>query len=72
MCKRKKKFSKGVCTDERHQWLFVEEIIYYSVHWVMKSAFLFFYLRLSPESTAFRYAVYAGVGLNTIVWACNM
>ncbi|CAN9284105.1 unnamed protein product [Alternaria alternata] len=54
------------------KWLFVEEIIYYSVHWVIKSAFLFFYLRLSPEITAFRYAVYAGVGLNTIVWACNM
>ncbi|KAI4690698.1 uncharacterized protein J4E88_002170 [Alternaria novae-zelandiae] len=54
------------------KWLFVEEIVYYSVHWVMKSAFLFFYLRLARESAEFSYAVYAGLGLNTIVWGCNM
>jgi hypothetical protein len=67
-----KRSSRDASTDKRYQWLFVEEIVYYSVHWVMKSAFLFFYLRLSPDGTDFRYAVYAGLGLNTIVWGCNM
>ncbi|ORY18830.1 hypothetical protein BCR34DRAFT_473086, partial [Clohesyomyces aquaticus] len=28
---------------------FIEEIIYYTVHWAIKSAFLFFYLRLSLD-----------------------
>lgn len=54
------------------QWLFVEEILYYTVHWVIKSAFLVFYLRLSPDSDTFRQAVYTGVGLNTLVWITSV
>ncbi|KAF1830898.1 hypothetical protein BDW02DRAFT_79083 [Decorospora gaudefroyi] len=53
------------------KWLFVEEVIYYSVHWVIKSAFLFFYLRLSPNPT-FRKFVYIGVGLNGAIWIINV
>jgi len=64
--------SKNIFTDQTPQWLFVEEIVYYSVHWVMKTAFLFFYLRHSRAQAEFSYAVYAGLGLNTIVWGCNM
>jgi hypothetical protein len=53
------------------QWLFVEEVVYYTVHVVIKSAFLFFYLRLSPNKT-FRICVYAGVALNGMVWIINV
>ena len=72
MHQSKRHTSEDIFTDQTPQWLFVEEIVYYSVHWVMKSAFLFFYLRLARESAEFSYAVYAGLGLNTIVWGCNM
>ncbi|EUC28383.1 hypothetical protein COCCADRAFT_41087 [Bipolaris zeicola 26-R-13] len=54
------------------KWLFVEEVLYYSVHWVIKLAFLVFYLRLSPDSDTFRHAVYFGVGLNTVVWIASV
>ncbi|KAJ6208049.1 hypothetical protein PSV09DRAFT_1154818 [Bipolaris maydis] len=54
------------------KWLFIEEVLYYSVHWVIKLAFLVFYLRLSPDSDTFRYAVYFGVGFNTLVWITSV
>ncbi|KAF2185245.1 hypothetical protein K469DRAFT_665481 [Zopfia rhizophila CBS 207.26] len=53
------------------KWLFVEEVFYYFVHWVIKSAFLFFYLRLSPNKR-FRTFVYLGIGLNGAIFICNM
>jgi hypothetical protein len=53
------------------QWLFIEEVVYYTVHWVIKSAFLSFYLRLSPNRT-FRRFVYVGVALNACIWIVNM
>lgn len=59
-------------SDQKNQWLFVEEVLYYSVHWVIKLAFLVFYLRLSPDSDTFRHAVYFGVGLNTVVWIASV
>ncbi|KNG46212.1 integral membrane protein [Stemphylium lycopersici] len=39
------------------QWMFIEEVLYYSVHWVIKSAFLWFYLRVSRDHKIMRYAV---------------
>jgi hypothetical protein len=45
------------------QWLFVEEVVHYTVYWVIKSAFLFFYLRLSPKKS-FRMFVWVDMGLN--------
>ena len=53
------------------KWLFIEEVVYYSVHWVIKSAFLLFYLRLSPSPT-FRIAVYIGGALNGAILIINM
>ncbi|KAH7389741.1 hypothetical protein DE146DRAFT_176020 [Phaeosphaeria sp. MPI-PUGE-AT-0046c] len=53
------------------KWLFIEEVVYYTVHWVIKSAFLFFYLRLSPNKT-FRIFVYIGIGLNASIWIINV
>ncbi|KAH7111800.1 hypothetical protein B0J11DRAFT_190415 [Dendryphion nanum] len=47
--------------------LFIEEIFYYTVHWVIKCAFLLFYLRLSPSSI-FRLLVYVGMGLNESIF----
>jgi hypothetical protein len=55
----------------RDQWLFIEEVAYYTVHWVIKSAFLFFYLRLSPNKT-FRTLVFVGVVLNGSIWIVNV
>lgn len=52
--------------------MFIEEVLYYSVHWVIKSAFLWFYLRVSRDHKIMRYAVYVGVGLNTMVWIGSM
>jgi hypothetical protein len=49
----------------------VEEVVYYTVHWVIKSAFLFFYLRLSPKKS-FRMFVWCGMWLNGMVWVVNV
>jgi len=46
-------------------------VVYYSVHWVIKSAFLLFYLRLSPSPT-FRIAVYIGGALNGVILIINI
>jgi hypothetical protein len=54
-----------------NQWLFVEEVVDYTVHWVIKSAFLFFYLRLSPKKS-FRMFVWVGMGLNGMIWVVNV
>lgn len=51
--------------------LFVEEIYYYFVHWVIKSAFFLFYLRLSPDVT-FRRFVYVGMATNVAIFVINM
>lgn len=51
--------------------LFVEEVYYYFVHWVIKSAFFLFYLRLSPDVT-FRRMVYIGVATNVAIFIVNM
>ncbi|PMD31099.1 hypothetical protein L207DRAFT_473067 [Hyaloscypha variabilis F] len=45
--------------------LFAEEIYYIWMHWVIKTAFLLFYLRFATSRT-FRYLVYGTMGLNTI------
>ncbi|KAF2130545.1 hypothetical protein P153DRAFT_220463 [Dothidotthia symphoricarpi CBS 119687] len=50
--------------------LFVEEVYYYFVHWVIKSAFLFFYLRLSPKKT-FRMFVFIGMATNMAIFIAN-
>ncbi|KAF2112706.1 hypothetical protein BDV96DRAFT_580269 [Lophiotrema nucula] len=50
--------------------LFVEEVYYYVVHFVIKSAFLLFYLRLSP-SKVFKTFVYVGMGTNTAIFITN-
>jgi Fungal rhodopsin domain len=47
------------------QALFAEEIYYIWMHWVIKMAFLLFYLRFATTRT-FRYLVYGTMGLNTI------
>ena len=47
------------------QALFAEEIYYIWMHWVIKMAFLLFYLRFATTRT-FRYLVYSTMGLNTI------
>ena len=51
--------------------LFIEEVYYYFVHWVIKFAFLFFYLRLSPDKT-FRRLVFFGMATNIVIFAINM
>lgn len=51
--------------------LFVEEIYYYFVHWVIKSAFFLFYLRLSPDVT-FRRLVHIGMATNLAIFIVNM
>ncbi|KAF1352738.1 hypothetical protein EJ07DRAFT_23355, partial [Lizonia empirigonia] len=51
--------------------LFVEEVYYYFVHWVIKFAFLFFYLRLSPDRT-FRRLVYFGMATNIAIFVVNI
>jgi hypothetical protein len=61
----------GVQQLEIVKWLFIEEVVYYSVHWVIKSAFLLFYLRLSPSKT-FRTAVYVGGVLNFAILIINI
>ncbi|CAN9248514.1 unnamed protein product [Alternaria alternata] len=61
----------GVQQLEIVKWLFIEEVVYYSVHWVIKSAFLLFYLRLSPSKT-FRIAVYIGGVLNLAILIINI
>ncbi|KAF2470654.1 uncharacterized protein BDR25DRAFT_261751 [Lindgomyces ingoldianus] len=53
------------------KWLFIEEVFYYTVHFVIKMAFLFFYLRLSPNKF-FRGLVYAGMGLNASIFITNI
>jgi hypothetical protein len=53
------------------KWLFVEEIIYYSVHWVIKCSFLLFYLRLSSDKT-FRKLVFFGMALNVAILIINV
>jgi hypothetical protein len=55
--------------SDQDQWLFIEEVVYYTVHWMIKSAFLFFYL--SPNKT-FRKFVFIGVILNGSIWIINM
>ncbi|EED16252.1 conserved hypothetical protein [Talaromyces stipitatus ATCC 10500] len=52
------------------KWLIVEEIFYMFTHWTIKTSFLFFYLRLSPDLT-FRRLVYATMALNTMVTITN-
>ncbi|OCL09637.1 hypothetical protein AOQ84DRAFT_353935 [Glonium stellatum] len=52
------------------EWLFVEEIFYMFTHWVIKQAFLLFYLRLSPKKTLKR-LVWATMGLNTAFTLTN-
>ena len=47
------------------QALFAEEIYYIWMHWVIKMAFLLFYLRFATTRT-FKYLVYSTMGLNTI------
>ena len=47
------------------QALFAEEIYYIWMHWVIKMAFLLFYLRFATTRT-FRCLVYGTMGLNTI------
>ncbi|KAL1592403.1 hypothetical protein SLS59_009756 [Nothophoma quercina] len=51
--------------------LFIEEVYYYFVHWVIKFAFLFFYLRLSPDKT-FRRLVYLGMTTNITIFIANI
>ncbi|EYE98765.1 uncharacterized protein EURHEDRAFT_373853 [Aspergillus ruber CBS 135680] len=46
------------------KWLFIEEIYWMFLHWVIKQAFLLFYLRLSPQR-GFQIAVYITMGINT-------
>ncbi|EUC28384.1 hypothetical protein COCCADRAFT_109303 [Bipolaris zeicola 26-R-13] len=52
------------------KWLFIEQVVYYSVHWVIKSAFLLFYLRLSTRKP-FRIAIYMGGVINGTILIIN-
>ncbi|KAH7065817.1 hypothetical protein BKA63DRAFT_585820 [Paraphoma chrysanthemicola] len=56
---------------ETFKWLFIEEIVYYLVHWVIKYSFLLFYLRLSTDKT-FRKLVFLGMGLNVAILMVNV
>ncbi|KAF2450628.1 hypothetical protein P171DRAFT_468887 [Karstenula rhodostoma CBS 690.94] len=51
-------------------WLFVEEVVYYAVHWIIKMSFLAFYLRLSPIPT-FRKLIFFGMVLNAAIFLTN-
>ena len=51
--------------------LFIEEIYYYFVHFAIKFAFLFFYLRLSPDKI-FRRLVFFGMTVNIVIFITNM
>ncbi|KAF2202070.1 hypothetical protein GQ43DRAFT_10513 [Delitschia confertaspora ATCC 74209] len=53
------------------KWLFIEEVFYYCVHFVIKNAFLFFYLRLSPDKN-FRLMVFLGFGTNAAIFVINV
>lgn len=46
------------------QGLFIEEIYYVWMHWIIKMAFLLFYLRFATK--LFRSLVYCTIGLNTL------
>ncbi|KAF5850522.1 hypothetical protein GGP41_002751 [Bipolaris sorokiniana] len=52
------------------KWLFIEQVAYYSVHWVIKSAFLLFYLRLSTRKP-FRIAICIGGAINGTILIIN-
>lgn len=43
----------------------------YTVHFIIKMAFLTFYLRLSPQAN-FRWGVYCGVALNVAIYLASM
>jgi hypothetical protein len=51
--------------SNRPQALFVEEIYYIWMHWVIKTAFLLFYLRFA-NTRVFTTLVYCTMGLNTL------
>ncbi|KAF1365050.1 hypothetical protein EJ07DRAFT_162026 [Lizonia empirigonia] len=53
------------------QTAFIEEIVIYGAHFVIKTTFLLFYLRLSPERS-FRRFVYIGFALNCAVCLSNL
>ncbi|KAF2802068.1 uncharacterized protein BDZ99DRAFT_469119 [Mytilinidion resinicola] len=60
-------------SEQIHQilkWLFVEEVFYYFTHWVIKQAFLLFYLRLSQRPN-FQKMVWITMGLNTAFLIIN-
>ncbi|KAI8943410.1 hypothetical protein NX059_001422 [Plenodomus lindquistii] len=50
---------------------FIEEIVIYGAHFVIKTTFLLFYLRLSPERN-FRIFVYLGFFLNNAVFLSSL
>jgi len=56
--------------EETMKWLFIEEVFYYFTHWVIKQAFLLFYLRLSPRAN-FQRMVWVTMGLNTAFCIIN-
>lgn len=57
-------------SSDRLQALFVEEIYYIWMHWIIKMAFLLFYLRFATR--LFKTLVYCTMGLNMlftiIIW----
>src|ERR1700761_9380736 len=52
------------------QWLFVEEIFYFFVHWTIKQTFLSFYLRFSRDPVFHRH-IRLATGLNAAVIIVN-
>lgn len=54
-----------------YQTATIEEVVIYAAHFVIRNAFLLFYLRLSAQRR-FRMFVYIGFGLNGVIFLANM
>ncbi|KAL4919423.1 hypothetical protein BDW62DRAFT_199734 [Aspergillus aurantiobrunneus] len=66
-CRPANRAPEGILA-EINKFLFIEEVFYMFVHFVLKQTFLLFYLRLSPEKS-FRWTVYGTMLLCVIFLA---
>ncbi|KAF2493711.1 hypothetical protein BU16DRAFT_562676 [Lophium mytilinum] len=69
-CGIHKQFLNAAQLQQITKWLFVEEVYYYFTHWVIKQAFLLFYLRLSQRPN-FQRMVWVTMALNTAFLVIN-
>ncbi|KAL5404112.1 hypothetical protein PMIN04_012655 [Paraphaeosphaeria minitans] len=52
-------------------WLFIEELMYYTVHFIIKMSLLTFYLRLSRSPTL-RKLIFLGMSFNVAIFLTNL